>query len=50
MFKSLIFVQGLTTKNEKEIRTRLLSLTENDMNITTKSYGRMSETDKNKTR
>ena len=34
MFKCLIFAQGLTTKNEKEIRSRLLSLIENDTNIT----------------
>ena len=31
MFKCLIFVQ---TKNKKEIHSRLLSLIENDMNIT----------------
>ena len=31
MFKYLIFVQGLTTKNEKEIHSRRI---ENDTNIT----------------
>ena len=34
MFKCLIFVQGLTTKSKKEICSRLLSLIENDTNIT----------------
>ena len=34
MFKFLIFVQGLMAKNDKEIHSRILSIMEQDMEIT----------------
>ena len=34
MFKCLIFVQGLTTPKDKEIRSRILTIMEQDPNIT----------------
>ena len=38
MFKYLVFVKELTTKNEKEICSRLLSLIENDTCITLQKF------------
>ena len=37
MFKYLIFIQGLTSPSEKEVRTRLLTKLEQDQNITLQS-------------
>ena len=37
MFKCLIFIQGLTSPSEKEVRTRLLNKLEQDQKITLQS-------------
>ena len=37
MFKCLIFIQGLTSPSEKEVRTRLLTKLEQDQKITLQS-------------
>ena len=37
MFKGLIFIQGLTSPSEKEVRTRLLTKMEEDQKITLQS-------------
>ena len=48
MFKCLIFVQGLTAPNDKEIRSRILTIMEQDPNIALQSDRRMSAINKHK--
>ena len=50
MFKCLFFVEGLTTKNEKEIRSRLSPLRENDTSIILQRVTEEYQNNKHKSR